>query len=105
MKPGRQKIVLTNYVTDKVGLPTLQDIMAELAKPGRDPREQFENVVFAEGIDKYRDLIAGHETDRRGHEYHGLWRFCGYRRPSGRSGSFKRNGRPICQSPRRMWSK
>ncbi|MGV8058062.1 MAG: Tex family protein [Smithellaceae bacterium] len=55
----RQKIVLTDYVTDKVGLPTLKDIVAELAKPGRDPREQFENVVFAEGIDKISDLTVG----------------------------------------------
>jgi protein Tex len=55
----RQKIVLTDYVTDKVGLPTLKDILAELSKPGRDPREQFENVVFAEGIDKISDLIVG----------------------------------------------
>ncbi len=55
----RQKINLTNYVTDKVGLPTLKDIMAELAKPGRDPREQFENVIFAEGIEKISDLIPG----------------------------------------------
>jgi uncharacterized protein len=55
----RQKIILTNYVTDKVGLPTLKDIMLELAKPGRDPRRQFENVVFAEGIDKITDLISG----------------------------------------------
>jgi len=55
----RQKIILTDYVTDKVGLPTLKDIMAELAKPGRDPRKQFENVVFAEGIDKMTDLIPG----------------------------------------------
>lgn len=55
----RQKINLNDYVTDKVGLPTLKDIMAELAKPGRDPREQFENVVFAEGIEKISDLIPG----------------------------------------------
>lgn len=55
----RRKIVLTDYVTDKVGLPTLQDIMAELSKPGRDPREQFENVVFAEGVEKISDLIPG----------------------------------------------
>jgi len=55
----RQKIVLTDYVTEKTGLPTLKDIMAELAKPGRDPREQFENVVFAEGIEKIEDLIVG----------------------------------------------
>ena len=55
----RQKIVLTDYVSDKIGLPTLKDIMSELAKPGRDPRRQFENVVFADGIDKITDLIPG----------------------------------------------
>jgi uncharacterized protein len=55
----RKKIVLISYVTDKVGLPTLKDIMAELTKPGRDPRQQFENVVFAEGIEKITDLIPG----------------------------------------------
>jgi uncharacterized protein len=55
----RQTIVLANYVTDKVGLPTLKDIMSELAKPGRDPRRQFENIVFAEGIDKITDLVCG----------------------------------------------
>jgi len=59
----RQKIVLANYVTDRTGLPTLRDIMAELAKPGRDPREQFENVVFAEGIEKVEDLITGMKLD------------------------------------------
>jgi protein Tex len=58
-EPRRRKIVLTDYVSDKVGLPTLKDIVAELAKPGRDPRRQFENVVFAEGIDKITDLIPG----------------------------------------------
>jgi protein Tex len=55
----RQRIVLTDYVTDKIGLPTLKDIVTELAKPGRDPRQRFENVVFAEGIDKISDLIPG----------------------------------------------
>jgi len=55
----RNRIELKNYVTDKIGLPTLKDIMAELAKPGRDPRGQVENVVFAEGIEKISDLIPG----------------------------------------------
>jgi protein Tex len=55
----RKNIVLTHYVTDKVGLPTLKDILAELTKPGRDPRQQFENVVFTEGIEKISDLIPG----------------------------------------------
>jgi uncharacterized protein len=55
----RQRIRLLDYVTDQVGLPTLKDIMGELAKPGRDPREQFQNVVFAEGIEKIGDLAPG----------------------------------------------
>lgn len=55
----RQKINLKSYVTEKIGLPTLQDIVQELAKPGRDPREQFEFFAFAEGIEKIEDLKIG----------------------------------------------
>jgi protein Tex len=57
----REKIKLENYVTDTVGLPTLMDIKAELAKPGRDPRKQFEMFNFAEGINKIGDLEVGME--------------------------------------------
>lgn len=55
----RQQIDLKKYVTDKVGLPTLNDIVKELAKPGRDPREQFESFSFTEGIEKISDLRTG----------------------------------------------
>ena len=55
----RGKIDLTKYVTEKVGIPTLTDIIGELAKPGRDPREKFENVEFAEGIEKLEDVQPG----------------------------------------------
>jgi protein Tex len=55
----RAKIKLENYVTADVGLPTLTDIMAELAKPGRDPRQQFEAFSFTEGINKPEDLKPG----------------------------------------------
>jgi len=55
----RQRIDCTRYVTDKVGLPTLSDILSELAKPGRDPREQFEAFGFAEGIEKIEDVKPG----------------------------------------------
>jgi uncharacterized protein len=55
----RGRIDPAAYITEKFGLPTLRDIMAELAKPGRDPRREFENVVFAEGIDKIGDLVPG----------------------------------------------
>jgi len=52
----RQKVDLNRYVTDTVGLPTLNDIMAELGKPGRDPREGFESVSFNEGVQKLEDV-------------------------------------------------
>lgn len=55
----RAKIKLDAYVTEKVGLPTLTDIVTELAKPGRDPREKFEAFSFAEGINKPEDLKQG----------------------------------------------
>ncbi|MEN7550296.1 Tex family protein [Rapidithrix thailandica] len=55
----RKQINLKDYVTDTVGLPTLNDILSELAKPGRDPREQFEAFQFAEGIEKPEDLQVG----------------------------------------------
>ncbi|EHQ27808.1 Tex family protein [Mucilaginibacter paludis] len=55
----RKKISLQKYVTDQVGLPTLNDIMAELAKPGRDPREQFEAFSFTEGVNQISDLKIG----------------------------------------------
>ena len=52
----RARIDLSGYVSDRVGLPTLQDIMEELARPGRDPREQFEPFSFAQGVQKMEDL-------------------------------------------------
>jgi uncharacterized protein len=52
-------IRLQGYVTDTVGLPTLQDIVAELIKPGRDPRAGFEAFSFAEGVEKIEDLSEG----------------------------------------------
>ena len=47
------------YVSDKVGLPTLNDIIGELARPGRDSRQEFEPFYFAEGVKKIEDLAAG----------------------------------------------
>ena len=55
----RKKVRLHDYVTGTVGLPTLNDIMQELAKPGRDPRKQFEVFSFAEGVNKIEDLEVG----------------------------------------------
>jgi uncharacterized protein len=48
-----------NYVSDTVGLPTINDILDELQRPGRDPRKKFEAVEFAEGVEKLEDLRPG----------------------------------------------
>jgi len=58
-KALRDKIDISQYITETIGIPTLTDIMLELAKPGRDPRESFDSFVFAEGIQEIRDLRAG----------------------------------------------
>ena len=50
------RIDLTRYVSDEVGLPTLTDIVAELAKPGRDPRDAFEAPAFREDVNRIEDL-------------------------------------------------
>ncbi|WP_323756117.1 Tex family protein [Roseivirga sp.] len=55
----RKQIDLKNYITEQIGLPTLKDILSELAKPGRDPREQFEAFSFMEGVNSMEDLRAG----------------------------------------------
>ncbi|TDQ19431.1 uncharacterized protein DFQ04_1252 [Algoriphagus boseongensis] len=55
----RNQIILKNYVSETVGLPTLQDILEELAKPGRDPRESFEVFQFQEGVNSMADLKVG----------------------------------------------
>jgi len=55
----RKSIPLQSYISESVGLPTLNDIMAELAKPGRDPREQFETFSFTEGVNAIGDLKPG----------------------------------------------
>jgi uncharacterized protein len=55
----RKKIDLKQYVSEKVGIPTLNDILSELSKPGRDPREQFETFRFAEGVEKIEDVKPG----------------------------------------------
>ncbi|MBI4553645.1 MAG: S1 RNA-binding domain-containing protein, partial [Candidatus Latescibacteria bacterium] len=55
----RKRLRLASYVTETVGLPTLNDIVAELVRPGRDPRDQFEAVRFAEGVSKIEDVKPG----------------------------------------------
>ncbi len=58
-KELRQKIDIQKYVTDKVGLPTLQDIMQELDKPGRDPRQQLTVFEFSKDVKELEDVQVG----------------------------------------------
>lgn len=55
----RKQLDLKKYITDKVGLPTLTDILTELEKPGRDPRDTFEVFSFTEGVNSISDLKVG----------------------------------------------
>jgi uncharacterized protein len=55
----RKRIDILRYVTENAGILTLNDILAELAKPGRDPREQFEPFTFAEEVNTIEDLKPG----------------------------------------------
>ncbi|MEU8044029.1 Tex family protein [Micromonospora echinofusca] len=49
----------TDFVDDTFGLPTVTDILAELEKPGRDPRPEFRTATFVEGVEKISDLVPG----------------------------------------------
>ena len=53
------RIDVDRYVADGVGLPTLQDILSELRRPGRDPREQFEPPAFRDDVKEPKDLTEG----------------------------------------------
>ncbi len=57
----RKKIKIRDYVTDTVGIPTLEDIMGELEKPGRDPREDFTYASFSDDVHEITDLMPGME--------------------------------------------
>jgi uncharacterized protein len=60
-KEKREAIDIKRYVTDEVGIPTLTDILKELEKPGRDPREQIEEFEFDSRVNTVDDLIEGME--------------------------------------------
>ncbi len=57
----RDRINLVDYVDDSIGMPTLTDIMAELARPGRDPRPPFEHFAFTDGVTAIEHLTQGME--------------------------------------------
>jgi uncharacterized protein len=58
-----EKIILNKYIDEKVGIPTLTDIINELRKPGRDPREVFKYATFTDGINDVKDVRVGMELE------------------------------------------
>jgi uncharacterized protein len=54
----REKVNLKKYVSASLGLPTLHDILGELAKPGRDPRREFTTFAFARDVNTITDLVS-----------------------------------------------
>ena len=58
-KEKREAVDIRKYVTADVGIPTLTDIMHELEKPGRDPREQIEEFEFDKNVSTVDDLVEG----------------------------------------------
>ena len=60
---GLRALDLKRYVTGEVGEPTLRDIVAELEKPGRDPRAEFRYARFDEGVKEIKDLVVGMELE------------------------------------------
>jgi uncharacterized protein len=62
-EPRLQDIRLEKYVSDDVGLPTLKDILSELRKPGRDPRQAFEPPAFRADVTEPKHLVEGMELE------------------------------------------
>ena len=58
-KSFQEKINVKDYTSDELGIPTLNDIVAELAKPGLDPREEFEVFSFKDDLRSIDDLTVG----------------------------------------------
>lgn len=96
-KELKKKLDLKKYVTDKVGMPTLLDIMEELDKPGRDPRQtiqvfSFDPTVKTNRRPERRASAAGHRQ-----QYNEFRLFCRCRYQGERAGSYFRTCRPFYQ--------
>ncbi|MCP4648467.1 MAG: RNA-binding transcriptional accessory protein [PVC group bacterium] len=62
-EPLIDKLRIQKYVTEDIGLLTLEDILKELKKPGRDPRKEFKSIIFSDSINALEDLTVGLTLD------------------------------------------
>ena len=91
------KLNPADFTDDKFGLPTVTDIIAELEKPGRDPRPEFKTAEFKDGIESMKDLKEGMKLEGRHHQRHQLWCLRGCGRASGWSGTHIGPGEQVHQ--------
>mgnify|MGYP000202324656 FL=1 len=96
-KELKKKLDLKKYVTDKVGMPTLLDIMEELDKPGRDPRQTIQVFSFDPTVKTIEDLKEGQSAAGYRHQYNEFRLFCRCRHQGKRIGPYFRIGRPFYQ--------
>ena len=89
------------FVDGEFGLPTVKDILAELEKPGRDPRPDFRTASFKDGVEQIGDLDAGHAARRGGDERGEFRRVRRHRRAPGRPGARVAAGGPVRQGSAR----
>lgn len=84
------------YVDEKTGLLTLKDIVAELRKPGRDPRTNGESIQFCRRHFKNRRSAGGYGNSGNRYQYYRFRSFCRCRSETGRFGTYFRNCRSLC---------
>jgi uncharacterized protein len=90
------------FTDERFGLPTVKDILAELDKPGRDPRPEFKTAEFKEGVEDIERPESRHVARRRGHQRHQLRRLRRHRRASGRPGAHLRLSNQYVKDPREV---
>jgi len=78
-KSLRTRIEMEKYITPTVGLPTLKDILQELDKPGRDPRDTIQVFEFDRNVRTINDLPRRDDSTRYCQQHHQLRSFCRYR--------------------------
>ena len=93
-----------DFVDERFGLPTVTDILAELEKPGRDPRPVFRTATFAEGVHKISDLRPGMLLEGAGHQRGRVRRVRRRRRAPGRAGARLGHVAPASSPTRARWS-
>ncbi len=96
-----QKLRPEDFMDQQFGLPTIMDIISELAKPGRDPRSQFRVAQFNPNVNSVEDVTCWNGAGGRDHQRYAFWRIRGYRRSSRRPDSHFPTSRQIHQRPQR----